>query len=101
MTDRKTKPEKFAEDVVDSYKNLEQSFVDKFLEKDNRNPSGYSLKPGKFGEKVVSGYKKIENTVTSGYQNVEDTFVNGYKKVEDGFVNGFKKDDADERAKEE
>ena len=78
MAEYKLKVGKVGEKVVEGYKKVEEKFMDKFLEKDETNPSGYSLKTGKVGEKV-----------TQGYQKVEDTVVGAYKKVENGFVDTF------------
>ncbi len=78
MSEYKLKLGKTGSAVVDTYKKVEQKFIDRFLEEDETSESGYTLKCGKTAEIVVGVYKKIENSV-----------VGTYKKVEDGFVNAF------------
>ena len=83
MSEYKLKPGKLGEKIVDTYKGIEEKFVDTFLEEDG------SLKTGGMAEKATSAYQKIEDAVVGGYKKVEDTFVGGYKKVEDAFVDAF------------
>lgn len=64
--------------VTGTYKQIENGFKEKFLEEDEKNPSGYTLRTGKTAETVTKAYKKIEDTV-----------VGGYKKIEKGFVDTF------------
>jgi len=86
MSEYKLKPGKMGSKVVDAYKKTEEKFTDKFLEKDESNPSGYSLKCGKTADKVTDAYKTIENGVVGTYKKIEDGFVNAFleKTVSDG-----------------
>jgi len=74
MSEHKLKTGKVGEKVVGTYKKIEESFVDSFLEKDE-SESGYTLKTGKTAENVVNSYKSIEDTVVGAYKKIEDQFV--------------------------
>lgn len=78
MSDYKLKTGKIGEAVIGAAKNMEEKFTEKFLEKDEGSPTGYSLKTGGMAEKA-----------TAAYQKIEDAVVGGYKKIEDGFVETF------------
>lgn len=71
MSEYKLKVGKVGQKVIDTYRKVEDKFVDTFLEKQESGEGGYSLKTGKVGETVVKGYKKIENGVVEGYQAIE------------------------------
>ncbi len=82
------KPGKLGQKVIDTYKGIEEKFVDTFLEEDG------SLRTGGMADKVTGAYQKAEDTVVGSYKKVEDTVVGGYKKVENAFVDAFlEKDD--------
>lgn len=79
MSEYKLKAGKLGEKIVNTYKGIEDKFVDTFLEEDG------SLKTGGMAEKATSAYKKIEDAVVGGYKRVEDAFVDAFlEKVEDG-----------------
>lgn len=78
MSDYKLKTGKIGKAVIGAAKNMEEKFTEKFLEKDEGSPTGYSLKTGGMAEKA-----------TAAYQKIEDAVVGGYKKIEDGFVETF------------
>lgn len=44
MSEYKLKTGKIGEAVANAAKNVEERFTEKFLEKDENNPTGYSLK---------------------------------------------------------
>ncbi len=89
MSEYKLKTGKIGKKVTETAKDVEERFTDKFLEKDEKSPTGYSLKTGGMAERVMAAYQKIEDTVVGGYQKIEDTVVDGYKKIENGFVDKF------------
>lgn len=89
MSDYKLKTGKIGEAVIGAAKNMEEKFTEKFLEKNEGSPAGYSLKTGGMTGKATAAYQKIEDTVTGGYKKIEDTVVGGYKKIEDRFVETF------------
>jgi len=78
MSDYRLKTGRIGEAVISAAKNMEEKFTEKFLEKDEDSPTGYSLKTGEMAEKA-----------TAAYQKIEDVVVGGYKKIEDGFVETF------------
>ena len=86
MSEYRIKPGKIGEKVIDAYKNVEDKFVETFLNEDG------SLKTGGMAEKATAAYKKIEEEV-----------VETYKKVEDGFVETFleKAENSDQEEKTE
>lgn len=78
MSEYKLKAGKLGEKIVNTYKGIEDKFVDTFLEEDG------SLKTGGMAEKATSVYQKIEDAVVGGYKKVEDAFVDAFlEKVED------------------
>lgn len=91
MSTYKLKTGKVGEAVVNAAKTVEETFTEKFLEKDESNPSGYSLKTDGLAEKAAAAYKKIEDAAVGGYKKIEDAAVGGYKKIEDAAVGGHKK----------
>ena len=72
--------QKIENGVVGSYKKIEGTFTEKFLEEDG------SLKTGKVGETVTQGFQKIEDGVVGGYKKIEVGVVEGFGKVSDKFV---------------
>lgn len=91
MSEYRLKTGKIGEAAVSAYKNIEEKFVDTFLEKGENVPSGYTLKTGDIAEKATAAYKKIE-----------DSAVGAYKKIENAFVDTFlEKADGDEKNKED
>ena len=72
MSEYKMKPGKIGKKVISTYKNIEEKFVDTFLEEDG------SLKTGGMAEKVTGAYKKMEDSVVGGYKKVEDAFVDAF-----------------------
>ncbi len=72
MSEYKMKPGKIGKKVISAYKNIEEKFVDTFLEEDG------SLKTGGMAEKVTGAYKKMEDSVVGGYKKVEDAFVDAF-----------------------
>ena len=86
MSDYRLKTGKIGEKVVNAAKSVEESFTEKFLEKDEASPTGYSLKTGGMAQKATAAYQKIEDTVVGGYKKIEDTVVGSYKKIENSFV---------------
>ncbi|MBQ8574654.1 MAG: hypothetical protein IJ447_01240 [Clostridia bacterium] len=84
MSEYRLKTGKIGDKVVKTYKKIEDKFVDTFLQEDENNPTGYSLKCTKTAEKATKAYKKIEDTVVGSYQKIEDKFVETFlEKVED------------------
>ena len=69
---------KIGEAAVKAYKAVEDKFVQAFLEKDDSQPSGYTLKTGRMAEKATSAYKKVEEAAVSAYKKVEDAFVEAF-----------------------
>lgn len=85
MSTYKLKTGKVGEAVVNAAKAAEEKFTEKFLEKDESNPSGYSLKTGGMAEKATAAYQKIEDAVVGSYKKIEDSFVETFlEKVDDG-----------------
>lgn len=72
MSEYKMKPGKIGEAIIGAYKNVEQTFVDTFLEEDG------SMKTGGMAEKVTGAYKKVEDTVVGGYKKIENAFVDSF-----------------------
>ena len=72
MSEYKLKTGKLGEKIVNTYKGIEDKFVDTFLEEDG------SLKTGGMAEKATSAYQKIEDTVVGGYKKIEDRFVDTF-----------------------
>ena len=89
MKEYQLKPGKVGEKVISGYKIIEDKFTDKFLEKDESSPSGYTLKTGKTAEKVIGAYRKVEDGVVGAYKKIESGAVGTYKKIEDAFVDRF------------
>lgn len=84
MTEYRLKTGKIGKKVVKAAKGVEDKFVETFLEEDENNPAGYSMKTGGMATKATSAYKKIEDTVVGGYKKIEDAFVETFlEKVED------------------
>ena len=83
MSGYKLKPGKIGDAVTGSYKNVKEKFTNAFLEKDEGNPSGYTLKTGEMAKKPVAAYQKIEDTVVGGYKKVEDAFVEAFLEKEE------------------
>lgn len=78
MAEYQLKPGKIGKKVIAGYKLVEEKFTDKFLEKDESSPSGYTLKTGKTAEVVTSAYHKIENGVVGTYKKIENAFVDAF-----------------------
>ena len=84
MSGYKLKTGKIGEKVVNAAKSVEESFTEKFLEKDETSPTGYSLKTGGMAQKATAAYQKIEDTVVGGYKKIENSFVDTFlERVED------------------
>lgn len=84
MSDYRLKTGKVGEKVVNAAKSVEESFTEKFLEKDEASPTGYSLKTGGMAQKATAAYQKIEDTVVGGYKKIENSFVDTFlERVED------------------
>ena len=66
------KPGKLGRTVIATYQNIEDKFVDTFLEKDG------SLKTGGMAEKIAAVYHRIEDTVVGGYKKIENAFVDAF-----------------------
>ena len=62
---------------------MEKIFTDTFLEKDEDNPTGYSLKTGKIGRKATAAYKKTEDTFVGGSVQMKKTIVSYIKQKMD------------------
>ncbi|MDD6188119.1 MAG: hypothetical protein PUB32_00900 [Clostridiales bacterium] len=77
MSEYKLKAGKLGKKIVNTYKGIEQKFVDTFLEEDG------SLKTGGLAKKATSAYQKIEDTVVGGYKKVEDAFVDAFLEKAD------------------
>ncbi len=78
MSEYKMKPGKIGKKVIGAYKNIEEKFVDTFLEEDG------SLKTGGMAEKVTGAYKKMEDSVVGSYKKVEDAFVDAFLEKSEG-----------------
>lgn len=89
MTKYKIKPGKIGTAVINAYKKVEENFSETFLERDETNEAGTTLKTGEVAKGVASGYKKIEHGVVEGFKKVETGVVGGYKKIENRFVENF------------
>lgn len=72
MSEYKLKPGRIGETVIGAYKQVEEKFVDTFLEKDG------SLKTGGMAETVTGACKKVEDAVVGSYKKVEDAFVDAF-----------------------
>ena len=77
MSEYKMKPGKMGESIIDTYKKIEDKFVDAFLEEDG------TLKTGGMAEKATAAYQKIEDTVVGGYKKIENAFVGAFLKKDD------------------
>lgn len=77
MSKYKMKPGKMGESIIDTYKKIEDKFVDAFLEEDG------TLKTGGMAEKATATYQKIEDTVVGGYKKIENAFVGAFLKKDD------------------
>ena len=71
------KPGKLGQKVIDTYKGIEEKFVDTFLEEDG------SLRTGGMADKVTGAYQKVEDTVVGGYKKVENAFVDAFLEKDD------------------
>ena len=78
MNNQTNTPGKIRQAALDIHQKTEERFINAFLEKDDTQEHGYTLKTGKVGEKIVNGYKTVENCVITKYQKVEDAFVNAF-----------------------
>lgn len=78
MSEYRLKTGKIGEAAVRAYKTVEGKFIEAFLEKDENNPTGYSMKTGGMAEKATSAYKKVEDAAISAYKKVEGAFVNAF-----------------------
>lgn len=78
MKEYKLKQGKIGKKIVDRYKNIEEGFINIFLQKDKDSSSGYSIKTGKVGNSIISVYKKIEGTVVNEYKKIENKFINAF-----------------------
>ena len=84
MSNYKLKTGKVGEAAVNAAKTVEEKFTEKFLEKDESSPSGYTLKTGGMAEKATAAYQKIEDAVVGSYKKIEDSFVETFlEKVDD------------------
>lgn len=72
MSEYKLKPGKLGEKIIGTYKDIEDKFVDTFLDENG------SLKTGGIAEKATSAYQKVEDAVVGSYKKVEDAFVNTF-----------------------
>ena len=77
MSEYRLKPGKVGKKIMDAYQNVEDKFVETFLNEDG------SMKTGGMAEKAVSAYQKIEDTVVGGYKKVEDAFVDTFLEKTD------------------
>ena len=77
MSEYRMKPGKIGKTVMAAYKNVEEKFVDTFLEADG------SLKTGGMAEKDTGAYQKVEDSVVGGYKKVENAFVDAFLEKED------------------
>lgn len=95
MSEYRLKPGKIGKKIINTYQNIEDKFVDTFLEEDG------SLKTGGMAEKATNAYQKIEDGVVGGYKKIENGVVGSYKKIENAFVDAFlEKTDSDDNQKE-
>ena len=72
MSEYRLKPGKVGKKIMATYQNVEDKFVETFLNEDG------SMKTGGMAEKVTAAYHKIENTVVGGYEKVENAFVEAF-----------------------
>lgn len=87
MSEYRMKPGKIGEKVINAYKNVEDKFVDTFLNEDG------SMKTGNIAEKATSAYQKIEDGVVGAYKKVEDAFVDSFlEKAEEKEKSAEEKD---------
>lgn len=77
MSEYRLKPCKVGKKIMDAYQNVEDKFVETFLNEDG------SMKTGGMAEKAVSACQKIEDTVVGGYKKVEDAFVDTFLEKTD------------------
>lgn len=87
MGEYKLKPGKLGKKIIGTYQEIEDKFVETFLEKDG------SLKTGGMAEKATSAYQMIEDSVVGGYKKVEGAFVDTFLEKTD--------DEKDDCAEEE
>ena len=89
MSEYKLKTGKVGEKVVDTYKKIEESFTDSFLEKKDDGENEYTLKTGGMTEKAVGAYKAVEDSVVGGYKKIEEKFIDAFlEEVSDESVPG-------------
>ena len=77
MSEYHLKPDKLGKKVLDAYKNVEDRFLDAFLEEDG------SLRTGGMADKVTGAYQKVERTVVYGYKTIEGAFVDAFLEKTD------------------
>lgn len=77
MSGYRLKPGKVGKKIMDTYQNVEDKFVETFLNEDG------SMKTGGMAEKVTAAYHKIEDTVVGGYEKVENAFVDAFLEKAD------------------
>ena len=82
MSEYRLKPGKVGKKIMATYQNVEDKFVETFLNEDG------SMKTGGMAEKVTAAYHKIENTVVGGYEKVEDAFVEAFLEKADSSDEG-------------
>ena len=88
MKKYKLKTGQVGEKIVDTYKKIEETFIDTFLEKGDEEIF-YTLKTGEVAEKVVDGYKAIEDTVVDRYRKIEEKFIEAFlEEVENEEISG-------------
>ena len=75
MTQYHIKPGKLGQKVIDTYKQIEQTFTERFLQEDESSPAGYALKSGPVGQKVTTNYQKNEDGVVGSYKKIENAYV--------------------------
>ena len=82
MSEYRLKPGKVGKKIMDTYQNVEDKFVETFLNEDG------SMKTGGMAEKVTAAYHKIEDTVVGGYEKVENAFVEAFLEKADSSDEG-------------
>ena len=77
MSEYRLKPGKVGKKIMATYQNVEDKFVETFLNEDG------SMKTGGMAEKVTAAYHKIENTDVGGYEKVENAIVEAFLEKAD------------------
>lgn len=72
MCEYQWKPGKIGQTLISAYQQVENKFVDRFLEEDG------SMKTGGMARKVTSAYHHVEDAVVGSYRKVEHAFVNAF-----------------------